>query len=40
MRKAGYRDVRLKIYPGMRHELLNETGRQQVWDDILAEISS
>ena len=35
MRRAGYRDVSLKIYPGMRHEVLNEVGRQQVWDDVL-----
>ncbi len=36
MRKAGYRQVTLKIYPGMRHEVLNEIGRQQVWDDLAA----
>ena len=36
MRQAGYRQVTLKIYPGMRHEVLNEIGRQQVWDDLAA----
>ena len=36
MRKVGYRQVDLKLYPGMRHEILNETDRQQVWDDVLA----
>lgn len=35
MRKAGYRHVDLKIYPGMRHEILNETDRLTVWNDIL-----
>lgn len=36
MEKIGYKNVTLKIYPGMRHEILNETGRQIVWSDILA----
>lgn len=35
MRQAGYKDVTLKTYQGMRHEILNETGRQTVWNDIL-----
>ena len=35
MRKLGYRHVDLKLYPGMRHEILNETGRLTVWNDIL-----
>jgi alpha-beta hydrolase superfamily lysophospholipase len=38
MRKVGYRHADLKIYPGMRHEILNEIGCQQVWDDILAKL--
>lgn len=37
MRRAGYTNVDVKIYPGMRHEILNETGREQVWEDILPE---
>ncbi len=32
--KAGVKDLTFKIYPGMRHEVLNEQGKQQVWDDI------
>lgn len=36
MRDAGYKDVDLKVYPGMRHEILNETDKQTVWDDVLA----
>lgn len=35
-RAAGMEDVSVKLYEGMRHEPLNETGREQVWGDILA----
>lgn len=35
LQAAGLGDITLKIYPGMRHEVLNETGRQQVYEDIL-----
>lgn len=36
IRKAGYRNVDLKIYPDMRHEIQNETkAPQTVWKDIL-----
>lgn len=31
---AGYEDVTYRIYEGMRHEILNETGKQQVYEDI------
>lgn len=31
---AGKKDVTLKIYPAMRHEILNEIGRPQVYEDI------
>ncbi len=31
---ADMESVRLRIYPGMRHEILNEIGKQQVYDDI------
>lgn len=34
-RTAGCRDVELKLYPGGRHEMLNELNRQEVWDDTL-----
>ena len=33
---AGCRDVRLKLYDGARHELFNETNREQVYADLLA----
>ncbi len=36
MRKAGYRNVSSHLYPGMRHEILNETDRQTVWNDVAA----
>lgn len=34
MRKVGYRDVETVLYPGMRHEILNENGKEKVWNDI------
>lgn len=36
MRNDGYRRVTAKMYPGMRHELLNHTNCQLVYDDLLA----
>ncbi len=33
---AGVKNLTYKTYPGMRHEVLNEVGRQQVYDDVLA----
>lgn len=35
MESRGVRDVEQKLYPGARHELLNETNRLQVVDDVL-----
>lgn len=36
MKRAGYRNVDLKIYPDMRHEIHNETlAPETVWPDIL-----
>lgn len=35
MRRAGYRDVKGKLYPGMRHEILNEKEKEKVYRDIL-----
>ncbi len=34
LRKAGCESVELKIYEGMRHEILNENGREQVYQDM------
>ena len=33
---AGLTDVTLKIYPQARHEVFNETNRDEVIDDLLA----
>lgn len=35
-RDAGLRDVTLRIWEGARHEILNETNRDEVVDDLLA----
>ena len=35
MRSAGYIDVKGKLYPGMRHEILNEKNREKVYRDIV-----
>lgn len=34
LREHGFERVDLKLYPGMRHEILNEDDRQQVFDNI------
>ena len=34
-RSLGIADTRLKLYPHMRHEILNETERETVYRDIL-----
>ena len=36
---AGVRDVTLKLYPGMRHEILNEADKHRVYADLWAWIS-
>lgn len=33
-RRAGVKDIALKLYPGGRHEMLNETNREEVYADI------
>lgn len=35
MKKVGYTEVKSRIYPGLRHEILNETGKDKVWKDLL-----
>ncbi len=35
LRRAGVRDVTLRLYPEARHELLNETNRDEVTSDLL-----
>ena len=34
-RAAGIQDVSLRLYTGDRHELLNETDREQIFEDLL-----
>jgi alpha-beta hydrolase superfamily lysophospholipase len=34
-KKSGIRDLNYKFYPGLRHEILNETNRQEVYNDIM-----
>lgn len=36
MRKVGYRNVGSRLYPGMRHEILNEKDKMTVWNDVLS----
>lgn len=40
MKRNGYYDVRCATYPGMRHEILNEIGKESVWSDILTFIGT
>ena len=34
--EKGYGDVDMKLYPGMRHEICNETDKVKVFEDIAA----
>ena len=36
MKDRGYENVSLKVYPGLRHEIHNETAKAEVWADILS----
>ncbi len=36
MKKAGYQNVSSHLYPNMRHEILNEAGKEQVYADVVA----
>lgn len=36
LKEAGVADLTLKLYPGGRHEMLNETNRAEVYEDVLA----
>lgn len=35
LKQVGYENVTGKIYPGMRHEILNEKGKEEVYENIL-----
>ena len=34
LKEAGVADVGLQLYPGARHELLNELNREDVFEDV------
>lgn len=33
-RDRGYKQVTSQVYPGLRHEVLNEAGKEGVWEDV------
>jgi esterase/lipase len=35
LKKSGHKNVTMKLYEGARHEILNETNRQEVYEDII-----
>ena len=35
LRRAGVQDVEVKLYEGMRHEILNEPGRARVYTEVV-----
>ena len=39
MYRVGYTNVTGKLYKGLRHEILNEIGREEVYEDVLAFLS-
>ncbi|MBQ0097232.1 MAG: alpha/beta fold hydrolase [Bacteroidales bacterium] len=39
LRSRGYDNVSAKLYPGLRHQLINEKGREGIWNDILGVMS-
>lgn len=40
LENAGYKNITHKLYLGMRHEVLNETDKIQVWEDIAEKLIS
>ena len=40
MKKVGYVNVTSQLYPHMRHEIVNELGKEQVWSDILNQLTN
>ena len=40
LEKAGVENLKLKLYPGARHELFNETNRDEVFADLCEWIAS
>lgn len=40
LKTDGFQNVSVKIYPNMRHEILNETGKEKVFNDIANWVSN
>lgn len=40
LRRQGYQRVAVSAVPGMRHEVLNEVGKESVWQQILAHMTA
>lgn len=40
LRRVGYRHITTKVYPGMRHEILNELRKEEVWADLASMLRS
>ena len=40
MREMGYSRVTAKLYPGLRHEILNENGKEDIWADLRSLLES
>lgn len=36
LKEAGVQDLTLKLYPGGRHEMHNETNKEEVFSDLIA----
>ena len=34
LKRIGYSDISYKVYQGMKHEVVNETGKEEVYEDI------
>jgi alpha-beta hydrolase superfamily lysophospholipase len=39
IKRAGQTDVSVIVYPGARHEVFNETNKEQVLDDVISWLS-
>ena len=35
-KEIGVNDVQMKLYPGLRHEILNEVNKNEVYEDLLS----
>lgn len=36
IKEAGIKDIDVKTYPGVRHELLNESNKEEVMSDVIS----